>query len=196
MSSAWFPVGPRRLHPPARLGGLLVGLGAAVASGASAVGSGAFTGVAAERDAEVNLETDADGYLGLVDLGPGGRSGTENGRLTFRFPGDSEPSGVGLGSDSVYAFATDADTADPGLFEVTNQGANTVDVYATQTTTSGVPAVGIFDVTDPSTVLDGSPDSITLSPGQRFEGGVRIDTHGVPIQNSAYEVTLTFHAEG
>jgi len=171
---------------------LLAALGAAAVA---VPGSGAFTSVTAERDAEVDLENDADAYLGLVDLGAGGRSETDAGRLTFSFPSDSEPSQLGLGSDSIYRFETDAGTTDPGLFEVTNQGANTVEVYASQTNTSGVPAISIFDVADPATVLDGNPDSVTLAPGQSFEGGVRIDTHGVSIQNAPYEVTLTLHAE-
>lgn len=174
---------------------LLVGFSAAVASSASVVGSGAFTSVSAKRDAEVDLENDTDAYLGLFELGAGGRSEKESGLLTFSFPSDSEPNHLGLGTDSVYIFEEDADTTDSGLFEVVNQGANAVKVYATQTNTSGVPSVGIFDINDPTTILDGNPNSITLSPGQRFGGGFQIDTHGVPLQENPYEVTLQLHAE-
>lgn len=173
----------------------VAGLSAVVAGSASVVGSGAFTSVAAKRDAEVDLKNDTDAYLGLFELGAGGRSEKVSGQLTFSFPGDSEPGHLGLGTDSIYVFKTDASADDPGLFEVVNQGANTVEVYATQTTTSGVPAISIFAINDPTTILDGDPSSVTLSPGQSFEGGFEIDTHDVPLQNTPYEVTLQLHAE-
>lgn len=173
----------------------LIRMGATTAGAGGVVGSGAFTRVNAQRDAEIDLENDPNAYLGLSDLGQGGRSTTENGLLTLQFPSDSEPSSVGLGADSVYKFSTDAETDSLGLFEVVNQGANTVEVYAEQITVNGVPEVSIYDVSDPTKLLDGNPHTITLSPGDSFNGGVWIDTHGVPIQNSPYDVTLHMHAE-
>lgn len=175
---------------------LLVGFAGLSLGGLGTIGTGAFTSVTAQRDAEVDLENDANAYLGLLEVGQGGRSTTENDLLKFEFPSDSEPSNVGLGSDSIYHFETDANSNQAGLFEVVNQGANTVEVYGESINDPGSPMVAIYDVSDPAKqILDGNPNSVALSPGDSFIGGMRIDTHDVPIKDDPYEVTLRLHAE-
>ncbi|MDZ7731294.1 MAG: hypothetical protein U5K37_10800 [Natrialbaceae archaeon] len=181
-----------------------------LAGGATAVHSGAVSYVRADRDLEVVVEHDNDAYLGLRQLGAGGRS-AEDGtpeQVRFAFPGVFETSlGDGLGTDSVYEFTTDANGPASlpggggpveGLLQITNQGTELVEVSDAQPPTTG-PKIELFDVTDParSALRD---DPVLLPVGDDFRVGFRIDTHGIAAGGGtglggAYEETISIIAE-
>ncbi|MFD1598994.1 hypothetical protein [Halobellus rarus] len=122
----------------------------------------------------------------------------KNDKLAFNLPGSSEneyshTDPEGLGTDSVYRFGKDARNGTSGLFSVENRGTQPVQIYNTQTETSGVPDVTMYDVETGSTLTEDSP-SLPLSTGNQLPCGLEIDTHGVPVQEIEYDVTLTINA--
>lgn len=191
----------------------LIGVIAGSLGSAAIVGSGAYNITRAERELEVEVVPDADAYLSIAPHGSGGRSsgGYADGDevVVFRFPGpnsqehplDDPPNG--LGSDSVYEFTRDKDPDNPdGLAVVTNQGTQTVQVVDEPEDTDG-PNVGLFDIqADPKSnglrpLLRDEP--VILNPGESFEIGIQIDTHGVEIgggdeEDGAYLESVRFVA--
>jgi len=172
-------------------------------AGGLALGSGAFTSVSAARTVTVDVADDDQAFLALDQRGSGERSDTDglSDALEFQFPGDDEadyPSGgatdpSGVGTDSVYRFGDDAASDQSGLFGVTNQGTQPVEVFSTQQTTDGVPSVTMYDTEDGS-LLDEDSHSSPLGVGDSLSCGLEIDTHGVPVSTDEYEVTLTITA--
>ena len=181
----------------------VLGLGAVTASGATLLGSGAFTSVRADRTISVETAQDSEAFLELDALGPsgieGGRSGAGN-TVAFEFPSlaeqvedDVNPQNPqGLGRDSVYRFASDVDGSN-GLFRITNNGTQRVDVFAEQQKTSGdVPEVDIFDVETGDLLTSGSPG--TLDVGKKLNIGFRIDTTGVDTDEHDIDLTIVADA--
>lgn len=181
---------------------LIAGLGSLTASSALAVGSGAFTSVSAERSVSVSVADDGYAFLRLNERGSGERSETDGGTLEFSIPGDDEgeyPSGdptdpEGLGTDSVYRFGADAAQDEAGLFAVRNQGTQPVEVYSTQDSTDGVPSVTMFDMDSGDLLTESSPSAPLGVGAGPLVCGLEIDTHGVPIQDDAYDIGLTINA--
>jgi len=182
---------------------LIAGFGSLTASSMLAMGTGAFTSVSANRTVSVQTASDYDAFLTLTQRGVGERSemdGTPS-QLEFELPGDDEdehPSGnptdpQGLGTDSVYRFGRDAKGEASGLFSVENQGTQPVQIYSTQSETSGVPEVTMYDVETGNRLTAGSPSS-PLPTGNRLLCGLEVDTHGVPVREAEYDVTLTINA--
>jgi len=60
------------------------------AGGATALGSGAFTSVEADRSITVDVADDRDAFLVLDEIGDGGRAVIDGGMLRFSFPGAFE----------------------------------------------------------------------------------------------------------
>jgi len=181
----------------------ITGLGALAGAGGLALGSGAFTSVSAARTVTVDVADDDQAFLALDQRGSGKRSVTDGSSdaLSFQFPGydeadypdgrETDPSGVG--TDSVYRFGDDAASDQSGLFGVTNQGTQPVEVFSTQQTTDGVPSVTMYDTEDGS-LLDEDSHSSPLGVGDSLSCGLEIDTHGVPVRADEYDVTLTITA--
>ena len=178
---------------------LIAGLGGLAASSGLLVGTGAFTSVNATRSVSVSTAEDDSAYLKLTERGSGARSLIDGDKLSFTIPGtfdDDYPSGVGtdpegVGSDSVYRFSGDAAHNEDGLFGISNQGTQPVEIYSTQATTSGVPSVTIYDVGSGDLLTESSP-SAPLGTGEQLLCGLEIDTHGV--DTAEYDVTLTINA--
>ncbi|WP_239685502.1 hypothetical protein [Halolamina pelagica] len=181
----------------------MAGLGSLTAGSVLAVGSGAFTSVSARRTVSVQTAADYESLLGLTQIGAGERSeldGTPS-QLEFTLPGDDEdeyPSQdptnpQGLGTDSVYRFGQDAGAETSGLFAVENLGTQPVQVYSTQSDTSGVPEVTMYNVETGNLLTKNSP-SATLPTANRLLCGLEVDTHGVPVRETEYDVTLTITA--
>jgi hypothetical protein len=168
------------------------------------VGSGAFNYTNVERTISVAVVEDYAAFLTLTQRGTGERSELDGNptMLEFNIPGDDEgdyPSGSttdpdGLGTDSVYRFDDDAAHDESGLFGITNQGTDPVEVYSTQAATSGVPSVTIFDV-DSGELLTENDPSDPLGVGETLVCGLEVDTHGVNIQTDNYDVSLSINAE-
>lgn len=180
---------------------LIAGLGSLTASSVLAVGTGAFTSVSATRTVSVSTAPDYEARLALTEQGVGGRSTIDGSELEFTLPGDNGdqyPTGNptdpgGLGTDSVYRFGQDAAGGTPGLFGVENLGTQPVQIYSTQSETSGVPEVTIYNVSTGHNLTEDSPSS-PLSTGNQLLCGLEIDTHGVSVQKAEYDVTLTINA--
>ncbi|AFZ73149.1 hypothetical protein [Natronobacterium gregoryi] len=175
------------------------GLGAITAGGSVVFGSGAFTSVEARRSITVETEDDHSAFLVLDEIDEGERADIDGGQLKFQFPGQSEheyPDGdetdpEGLGSDSIYRFSSDVGADGPGLFEVKNQGTQSVEIYSTQAETNGVPSVEMYDV-ETGELLTADDPSASIGVGESLPAGLQIETHD--IDTDSYNVVLTIHA--
>ncbi|MGM0397467.1 MAG: hypothetical protein ACQEQY_00605 [Halobacteriota archaeon] len=172
-----------------------------VAASGLVVGSGAFNFANVERTVSISVVDDDRAFLKLTQRGTGRRSYTDGATemVGFDIPGPSESDygGTdpdGLGSNSVYRFASDAANDEPGLFGVMNQGTNPVRIYSSQATTKGVPTITIFDVETGETLTEDSPSEL-LGVGDELLCGLEIDTHGTPVQDDDYDVTLSINAK-
>lgn len=182
------------------------GTGAAATSGASLLGSGAFSSVEAERRVKVEVADDNEAFLALKQLGDGkysigGRS-IEDGTpevVQFSFPGVGERLNdpeLGLGKESIYEFDRDSGESQntspiEGLLRITNQGTQTVEVHSEHETDSDL-GIELYDVTDSdSTALRDEP--AVLNVGEKVDVGFRIRTFGVELDT--YDETLTIVAD-
>lgn len=182
---------------------MIAGLGSLTASSMLAVGTGAFTSVSATRTVSVSIADDDDALLALTERGSGGRSEMDgsSSQLEFRLPGDDEDNyptenptdPEGLGTDSVYRFGRDAAGSKSGLFGIENRGTQPIQIYSTQSETSAVPKVTMYNVETGDRLTEGNP-SFPLSTGKQLLCGLEIDTHGVPVKETEYDVTLTINA--
>lgn len=139
----------------------VIGLGATVAGGGAALGTGAFTSVDADRTANVAVAEEDQAYLGIT------ASGTDNGafatnegsagnviQLDFNesIADLTNPEGgVGVGQSSVYEF--------DDVFRIENRGTQTVYVNISDVLTHG------GDTTVRFYVRDGSGNRKFITPG-------------------------------
>jgi len=176
-------------------------LGAAATSGATILGTGAFTSVSATRQLEVETAGDNNALLRLKQLGDGSRS-SENGtpeNVEFSFPGKDERLAnpdLGLGADSVYEFDRDSgesDDPDPaeGLLRIENQGTQPVEVYSEHETDSELE-IELYDVSDDDkTALRDDPPILGI--GESVDVGFRIRTFSADV--GTFDETLTIIAD-
>lgn len=174
---------------------LLMGVGSTLGSGL-VLGSSAFSSTSVDRTASVAVVEDYRAYLALDEVGSGGRSTIDGGELKFAIPGTTEESDAdGVGTNSVYRFSSDADgDAGDGLFTIQNQGTDPINVYSTQSVTSGVPSITIFEVDSGDLLTEDEPYG-PLGTGNEISCGLHIDTEGVDIQDEPYDVTIRIHGE-
>lgn len=99
---------------------VLVGIGAIVAGGGAALGTGAFSQVEATREANVSVADDANAFLALepVDGEDNPYVGVEDGQIVFYFDGEGEADVDGLNDNAVTRFED--------ILRVTNNGTNEV----------------------------------------------------------------------
>lgn len=155
---------------------LLAAVGLAAGGLTTAVGSGAFTSVAATRDVAVSVADDDDAYLALDpdDDSELLRSTVSDDTIEFSIPGaandgpDEGPVGRGVAPNSTYTFAN--------LLSVRNQGADPVAVFSRA---PDLPAA--FDrlalIGGPdSRPLDGEVNAVELASGERVQAGLLIET--------------------
>lgn len=173
---------------------LLAALGFAAAGGSTAVGTGAFTSVSADRQVSVRVADDRRAFLGLEPTdGPNGAYArrTADGLLEVDFS-DTAAGGEGLGTDSVYRF--------DDVFRVTNRGTQPVYVWATldgsgDLSTDGPdPDVYFYpngDATD--RLRDGTDEVLYLGVGGSATVGVHVDTTGLAA-GQTFELAATIHA--
>jgi len=153
-----------------------LGLGAAVAGGASLLGSGAFTSVQADRAVTVTVADDTEALLGLV---PTTEYATleEAGTFTLDLSPDNPTDAGGTGVNA------NAETIIKDAFEIENRGTQEV-----QPTFEGGDSDGIE-----ITVSDVNDDlSLTISPAEDVEpNDLMLD----PGDAVPYDVTI-FAGEG
>jgi hypothetical protein len=188
-------------------------MGSLAAGGAAAMGTGAFSSVEADRSVSVAVENDADAYLGLQPLDNSNANqyvSSTDGTVEINI-GGSGNGGTGVNKNAVTKFNE--------LFEITNQGTQSVLVYITYDPNDGQE--GFPDVTgtpgnekDPNGMQDlefftgDSDDEILNYPegqsanayglgvGDSHQVGLRLDTRDHPNLNDSDplfsgEVTLT-----
>lgn len=172
----------------------LLGCGAVGAGVGAAVGSGAFSRVYADRAVQVDVVSDDDAYLRLTATDPN-YAADDGGQLSlaiddeFEEYRDADPEEV---NDGVNA---DATTYLDDVFEVENQGTRPVAVYSTHDPPAGAPSLSIYDSSDSAREpLSPADPSDPIAVGRTLSAGVRIDSHGVRIDDSPYELTLTIGA--
>ena len=176
----------------------VLGLGATAAGGATVLGSGAFTSVDADRTISVETAQDSDAFLEMDALGDAERSSAGD-QVEFEFPSlaeqkedDVNPQNPqGLGTESVYRFASDVEGSD-GLLRITNSGTQSVDVFAEQQTTGDVPEVDIFDIETGDLLTSETPFE-GLEVGEELRVGFQVDTMGVDTGD--YDIVLTIVAD-
>ncbi|NHN41806.1 hypothetical protein G9C85_09210 [Halorubellus sp. JP-L1] len=179
-------------------------LGSLAGASSLAIGSGAFNFANVERSVSVAVADDRNAFLKLTQRGSGERSDVDGvpDTIDFAIPGEDEdeyPSGnptdpEGLGEDSIYRFGEDAGHDETGLFGVTNQGTDPVEVYSTQAPpTTDVPRVTMYDVESGDLLTESSP-SDPLGVGEQLLCGIELDTHGVDARSDAYELSLVINA--
>ncbi|NIB98091.1 hypothetical protein [Halobacterium sp. R2-5] len=173
----------------------MAGLGTTVATGATILGSGAFTNVTAERNVSVNVAQDDLAFLRLDPLVDKGLDNDDDGDLEiterssdpgqmvkFELPGggDGENAAAeGLGSDSVYEFHD--------LLGVRNWGTQPVQVHSTY---DGTNLADIALVSDDGVLRDDPP---VVGTGDILEVGLYVDTHG--STTGEFDETLTIVAD-
>ncbi|MDG5759180.1 hypothetical protein QA600_07475 [Natronococcus sp. A-GB1] len=161
-----------------KLAGLFIGASAIV-------GSGAFSSVRTDRSFTAVVEDDPDAYLSIDSVSGGGRAVKDGGVIRFTLPGvfeemDGLSDASGLGTNSTYEFADDAAASGgEGLFEVKNNGTNTVEVYFKHEPKANEPRVEVFSVADADRDTLNEKNSLRLEPGHRFRAGLRVHTDNV-----------------
>ena len=171
---------------------LIAAIGAVGASGA-AIGTGAFTSVEAERTATVNIADEDTGLLALErsEDEPGGFVITDgNNRNQIRFDFNNATGvvdeGKGVGSDSVYLFDR--------LFDVTNQGAQTVYFESEFEDIGGLDDVALYVEERDDLHLDGDTAVVKLEPGHSAALGFEIDSDDRDVDPTGVD-TIGFDAE-
>ena len=164
-------------------------LGVATTSGATLLGTSAFTSVQAERSISIAVEEDYDAFLQMEPIGDEGIDGENTGRsffnadtLAFEIPGDEDgenPDAEGVGLDSVYEFHD--------LATITNQGTQTVTLHSTY---DGSNFADLALVDDEGVLRDDPPE---LGVGESHDAGLYIDTHDSSL--GEFDETLTIVAE-
>ncbi len=157
----------------------------ALASGAAAtIGTGAFTSVTAARDIDVEVADDASAYLRLkganshyvVDDGVGGT-------LEIDLSGDNPTpaGGTGVNPNAVTEFGD--------LFEIANQGTQTVTVEASKM--GPHPDAVTFEDGNGTSLSDG----IELDPGESAMISLTVDTTDGSIGHDEMLIdSVVFHA--
>jgi len=104
-------------------------MGSLAAGGAAAMGSGAFTAMSAERDADINVVADDSGLIALVDEQPGDTvHQTDNpGELAIDFSGMSGDAGVNVNSRYQLGEFADKGWALPDDPLAVNTGSNVME---------------------------------------------------------------------
>lgn len=174
---------------------LIIGIGGTAGLG-SAIGTGAFTSVSAERDVTVETADDANALLAMKPLDtPNGNkfATTESGLIVLDFS-TTDAGGSGLGADSVYDF--------DDIFQVTNQGTQPFYLWATFSGVTGSFEVGtpntdiwLYTDGDPESKLRDSADEVRyLTVGASADIGVHVDTDDLD-EDQNLTITITAAAE-
>jgi len=171
---------------------LLLGLGAAVSGGAATMGTGAFSSAQADRSVSVEVESDNPGAYLALDTNDSGQGSGNEGRFT-NLPNGSAAEltgtqinisldtlavpGTGGSTTGGDGPATNADTELDGVFEVGNQGTDTVfvniasiDFGGGDVTVSFYPGEGTV-----TTDLSSGTAELELPVGEAAPIGVRVE---------------------
>jgi len=190
----------------------IAGLGSLAAAGAAGIGTGAFTTVEADRTVNVGVAGDANAFLKLVPARDDDSSGAgynQNAPLHENAEEyvDASPGGtLSIDLSQTDSGATgankSADTKFANLFDIINQGSQTVEVYVEDDPVD-VDGFGMFAEgqeddgsaypVDATNADDGSGissgDPVTLDPGMAVEN-IGIAWDGSPPTGGSYTITI------
>lgn len=176
----------------------MIGAGSLAAGSAAAMGTGAFTSVTATRDAEIDIENDANAYLGLVAGDENGwavqtQGGTSpNGTMMIEMNGQSNTSGgTGVNAEAVNVF--------DDVFRVLNQADDTKNVWITFSKAGGSNNKDNVDIDfyTESGSLVGSDNAQSVDAGNKLKVGIEVDTTGLSeaVDPGHILEDITIHAE-
>jgi len=149
------------------------------------VGSGAFTTVQADRTVDVDVAGDD---AALLELRP--HSGANGAYASL----SSDELEIGFGSVTADGVNQNATTTIGDVFNVTNQGTQTVSVYITESGT--YPGVVTFETAGGTRIDGGSANAVPVAVGETIEITIEIDTTGTNFAaGDALIDSVTVHAE-
>ncbi|MFC7072310.1 hypothetical protein ACFQJ7_05405 [Halovenus rubra] len=171
----------------------LIGAGALAAGGATALGTGAFSRVEAERTVSIDVETDSNAYLGLSKLSNSSNSQqfaeVSDGKLSVNI-GDSGNGGSGVNPDSTTYFDDMFQLSNNGVAEANisysfptyNSGSNghpdLTNNWKTPTDSNWAICFYYLDSNDNRQMITPN-DAVSLDAGNSDKIGVRTMTHGL-----------------
>ena len=179
----------------------VIGLGSLAAGGAAATGTGAFTETTAERDGEINIQNDANAFLGIKPgqypnsqyVKTGGTGNSAEGEVYIEMNGNSPGAGSGVNINATTTYDS--------MLQVTNQAGARKEVWITHSSfnnrvtgfmddedviiyPSGGQADRSSDVPDHSAAnMESSSNAVSLAPGQSVFVGLYFDTTGADKNN-------------
>lgn len=194
----------------------VLGAGVLASGSIAAIGTGAFTTLTADRDADIAVVTDSEAYLHLepTDSYFGGDwlpyvTETDAGTIAFSFDDLDAVDGEGVATDSVYEFlgrpaAAGANTKYTSLFVARNQGSQDIRVWQPDDVNSDAEVrIILEEVTEDGDRTGNVNDlvedqSVIVPTGEAVGLGIRIDTTDVddpfsetvelPIRAEEYDV--------
>lgn len=171
---------------------VIAGLGAVVATGAVA-GTGAFSQVTSDRDADIAVTREDGALLQLAELDPVDYPNADVAKNTG--------SGATLELDFNQVLGTDGHGPNAhalvtfdNVFRVTNSGSQDVFFWAEFPDAPMYDEMGFY-VDDSSELLDGESSAALLSPGESALIGVTIDTDRVVDDRDAETIDVTIRAD-
>ena len=165
----------------------ILGLGATAASGATVLGSGAFTSVEADRDITVEVADDAYAFLALKSTSH--YAVDDGGTLAIDLSPDNPTDAGGQGVNAR------ADTVIYEVFKIENQGTQDVGITFTgENADQEGPSLTLADEDSGMTVEISPEDNAVLSPGDSVAYSLVIDAFGAEPGDSL-DQTITVEAE-
>lgn len=175
---------------------LMIGLGGLATSGATAIGTGAFTTVEAERDVQVDVVNDQEAYVALEPVNRDGEA-VDEGRIPEAQdnPFALVDENTGRLELNLTALNTDAETVITSVFRIANLGAmDDVLVYIEQD--GGNENVLSFQDQNGNN-LDGDDNGVELDVGEDLIVDVVADTRGVaPGDDIVNSITIVGTTRG
>jgi len=165
---------------------VLIGLGALTVGGGAVFGTGAFSQVEADRTVNVNVEDDANAFLGLTSASGAGDYVDETGDAIV----------IDIGVDGTDGVNTDAVTTFNELVQITNNGTNNVTSISFSLTGTNNPEDAItvtpdggfdnnFGGTDSSFLATTESETFGLEIDLTDSGGLEQDLDGVTLSITA-----------
>lgn len=190
----------------------LAGIGATVAGGAAATGTGAFTSVQADRSVAVAVgDEETSSYLVLESFAETGGESGENGAFAANSAGSGSELILDFNDEITTGYGGNGGGSGPGknstyefdeVFEVENQGTQTVDVSietldetqledGSDSNPSGTLTLSFYPDGNAGSSLDGTNGSpVSVSAGSSLSVGVKIVIGDVAFEDYGAEATV------
>jgi SOS response regulatory protein OraA/RecX len=151
---------------------------------AAVYGTGAFSTLTAQRNADIQVAGDAASYLSIKpSQGPNGEyADLRGGKLRVSVGSALDGKGNGVNKNAV--------TVVRDIFTITNQGSQSVGVWLTDSSN-----VVTFETGTKKKVLEGRKNAITLKPGTTLHVGLTVDTRGKTKDDLISSVTIHANSE-